>query len=165
MSGGLVLMSTSTRLLLPLLMGLNELTDADKVSPLLAAYRPPFIVPKRLLLACICIENNSLLSIVCNHQNCLPVVWWTWNEENLHCKSANQKVDLSRTSVFGTVFKRLCFYRTLENLWSNTLFFCQFWLDQFDSSWKAIKTGQCLWYLDSKGSRSNYFFLFLARKF
>ena len=50
-------MSTSTKLLLPLLMGLKELTDADKVSPLAAEYRPPFIVPKRLLLACICIEK------------------------------------------------------------------------------------------------------------
>ena len=58
-SGGLVLISTSTRLLVLLLMGLKELTDADK-SPLAAAYRPPFIVPKRLLLACICIDDCFL---------------------------------------------------------------------------------------------------------
>ncbi len=60
-------MSTSTRLLLPLLMGLKELTDADKVSPLAAEYRPPFIVPKRLLLACICI-GKILIAKSSNHQ-------------------------------------------------------------------------------------------------
>ena len=55
-------MSTSTRLLLLLLMGLKELTDAAKVSPLAPVYKPPFIVPKRLVLACICI-GGSLLEV------------------------------------------------------------------------------------------------------
>jgi len=52
-------------------MGLNELTEADKVSPLAAEYRPPFIVPKRLLLACICIEK-ILIAKSSNHQKSFP---------------------------------------------------------------------------------------------
>jgi hypothetical protein len=58
-------MSTSTRLELLLLMGLKELTVVAKVSPLVPEYRPPFIVPKRLLLACICIE---MVSFVFDHK-------------------------------------------------------------------------------------------------
>lgn len=49
-------MSTSNKLLLLLLMGLNAFTLADNVSPVaVVAYRPAFMVPKIFALACICI--------------------------------------------------------------------------------------------------------------
>jgi hypothetical protein len=49
-------MSTSNKLLLLLLMGLNAFTLAERVSPVaVVAYRPAFMVPKIFALACICI--------------------------------------------------------------------------------------------------------------